>query len=178
VAERRLDAAGAGEARVPQVKEVIGRRLRRLSEDCNEVLRLASVFGRDFEPEALARLAGLELDLLLDLLDQAIAARIVTDQHAVGGPFRFAHDLIRDTLYEALPASRRGQLHRQAGDALESLYAHKVEPHLAEVAIISSSRRGSATQARRSSMPGRPVIAPHDSRRSRRQCAFTNGGSS
>jgi hypothetical protein len=73
------------------------RRQGLVSEDCNEVLRLASVFGRDFEPEALARLAGLELDLLLDLLDQAIAARIVTDQHA-GGPFRFAHDLIRDTL--------------------------------------------------------------------------------
>jgi predicted ATPase len=42
---------------IPQgVREVIGRRLRRLSEECLVVLTLASVLGREFALDALQRL--------------------------------------------------------------------------------------------------------------------------
>ena len=42
--------------------------------------------------------------------------------------------LIRDALYDELPATRRLRLHRDVGEALEALYAHDPEPHLAELA--------------------------------------------
>jgi tetratricopeptide (TPR) repeat protein len=44
------------------------------------------------------------------------------------------HVLIRDALYDELPATRRLRLHRDVGEALERLYAHDPEPHLTELA--------------------------------------------
>jgi hypothetical protein len=47
---------------------------------------------------------------------------------------RFAHVLIRDTLYEGLGAARRIRVHRQLLRALETLYGDASGPHLAELA--------------------------------------------
>ena len=95
VAEGRL---GSGRPRssdvlvtIPQgVREVVGRRLDRLSDECNQVLRLASVIGREFgvdvlEPvacdEAIAESRQVADDLtrerLLEVLDEAVAARVI-----------------------------------------------------------------------------------------------------
>ena len=43
--------------RIPEgVREVIGRRLDRLSERCNEMLTIASVIGREFSLDQLEKL--------------------------------------------------------------------------------------------------------------------------
>src|SRR5439155_22133129 len=47
---------------------------------------------------------------------------------------RFAHALIRETLYGGLTTPRRVQLHRRVAEALRRLYAQDPEPHLAELA--------------------------------------------
>ncbi len=55
-----LDSADPDELGIPEgVREVIGRRLSRLSEECNQLLGLASVLGREFEFDALREMAGL-----------------------------------------------------------------------------------------------------------------------
>ena len=54
-AEGRLDEPATAPLAIPQsVSEVIGRRLRHLSDECNRLLALASVLGREFDLEALA----------------------------------------------------------------------------------------------------------------------------
>lgn len=137
-AEGRLEDGDPGALAtlgIPQgVREVIGRRLGRLPEDCRRLLGLASVLGREFRLDALERLAGLEADRLLDLLDEAVDQRLLTGAPAGPGHLRFAHALIRETLYDQLSAPRRLQLHRRLGEALEDLYAPDPEPHLAELA--------------------------------------------
>ena len=50
------------------------------------------------------------------------------------GRLRFSHILVRDALYEDLPAPRRLRLHRAIAEALEELYAGNLEPHVAELA--------------------------------------------
>ena len=133
---------------IPQgIRDVIGRRLRRLSEECRRTLALASVLGREFALDALARLAGHDKSDLLELLDEAMEARIVGD--AAPGRLRFGHALIRDTLYEDLTPARRLRLHAQAGEALEGLYAESVEPHLAELAhhFAAAAPAGDADKA-------------------------------
>jgi DNA-binding SARP family transcriptional activator len=129
-------AGSAAEAvAIPQtVRDVIARRLTHLSEECNRVLVLAAVLGREFSLDALGRLATVAQAELLDVLDEAMTARVVSD--VPGGPaqLRFAHVLIRDTLYEGLTTVRRIGLHRQAIDALEALYGDEPGPHLAELA--------------------------------------------
>jgi tetratricopeptide (TPR) repeat protein len=134
-AERRLDGPATAPLAIPQsVREVIGRRLRHLSDDCNRLLTLASVLGREFDLDALAAVSGLERDGILELLDEGIEARVVSEVPGVFGRMRFAHALIRDTAYHRLTRSRRVQLHRQAGEALEVLYSSDLDAHLAELA--------------------------------------------
>lgn len=133
--EKRLDEAATAPMAIPQsVIEVIGRRLRHLSEECNRLLTVASVLGREFELDALAGVSGLERDAILELLDEGMEARVVSEVPGVVGRMRFAHSLVRDAAYHVIPRSRRVQLHRQVGEALEVLYSSDLDPHLAELA--------------------------------------------
>ena len=101
-----------------------------MSQECIKTLTLASVLGREFGLDALERLGPRSASEALDVLDQAVAARDVADVPATSGRLRFAHALIRDTLYDSLTPARRIALHRDAGEALEALYARHPEPHL------------------------------------------------
>jgi tetratricopeptide (TPR) repeat protein len=116
------------------VRQVIARRLSRLTEETNDVLALAAVLGREFDVEALQALCGARRSDLLEALDNAIAAGVVTEVPRGIGRLRFSHALVRDTLYDELPMARRVRLHREAGKALERRYAGELDPHLAELA--------------------------------------------
>jgi DNA-binding SARP family transcriptional activator len=136
--EGRLEDEHARRFAIPQsVRDVIARRLRHLSEECNRVLMLASVLGREFDLDALARMGGVSEDALLGSLDEAMTARVVADVPGSRTRLRFAHVLIRDTLYDGLTTARRVRLHRLAVDALEALYGEEPGPHLAELAYHS-----------------------------------------
>jgi tetratricopeptide (TPR) repeat protein len=71
---------------------------------------------------------------MIDDLDEAIRARVVVEVPGAAGRLRFAHALIRETLYEAIPSGNRLELHRRTGEVLESLYGIEDEAHLAELA--------------------------------------------
>jgi len=103
------------------------------------VLVLASVLGREFSLRALARLAGLGEDDLLDILDSAVASRVIVDAPGSPGRLRFSHVVVRDTLYEELTATRRVRLHRLVIEALEELYGANVGQHFAELAYHSTA---------------------------------------
>ena len=136
-AEGRLeDAAGAtGALSVPRgVREVIGHRLRHLSNDCKRLLSVASVLGREFRLDALGRVSERADEELLDPLDEAQEARVVVDLPAGRGGLRFSHALIRDSLYGDLGTGERRRLHRRAAEALEELYGVEREAQLAELA--------------------------------------------
>jgi DNA-binding SARP family transcriptional activator/tetratricopeptide (TPR) repeat protein len=150
------------------VRDVIARRLTHLSEECNRVLVLASVIGREIAIDALALVARVSEDELLDVLDEAMAARVVSDVPGVPGRLRFAHVLIRDTLYEGLTSARRVRLHRQAVEALEALYRDEPGPHLAELAHHSIAGRDfdrGLRYARRAGDRGLALLAYEESAR-------------
>ncbi len=114
----RWSVADPGTLSVPEgVRDVIGRRLSRLSDASNEVLSVASVLGRDFDVELLSELSGLTESALLDALDEAVRARIIDET----GPdhFHFSHALVRATLYEEMSATRRRRTHRRVAEAME-----------------------------------------------------------
>jgi DNA-binding SARP family transcriptional activator len=123
---------------IPQsVRDVIARRLAHLPEQCHRLLVLASVLGREFGLDALARMGRIDEDELLDLLDAAISARVLSDVPGAPGRLRFAHVLIRDTLYEGQTSARRVRLHGLAVETLEALYGDEPGPRLAELAYHS-----------------------------------------
>jgi hypothetical protein len=118
----------------PGLHEVIARRLRGLSKECRRLLTLASVLGREFSLQALERVADSPEDELLDVLDEAFAARVLADVPGAVGRIRFSHARVRDALYDDMSIARRAQMHRRIGEALEGLYGADPEPHLAELA--------------------------------------------
>ena len=93
--------------------------------------------------------ASFACDEVLDVLHEAMAERVVDEVPGTPGRLRFGHALIRDTLYDELTPARRFQLHRQAGEALEALYASDLEPHLAELAhhFLAAAPVGGADKA-------------------------------
>jgi class 3 adenylate cyclase/pimeloyl-ACP methyl ester carboxylesterase len=99
---------------VPQgVKDVIAHRLARLSDDCNNVLTIASVIGRDFGLDALQRASDLSDEQLIDALEEAVDASLVREVAGAVGRYSFAHALVYEALYEELTTTRRVRLHGQ-----------------------------------------------------------------
>jgi DNA-binding SARP family transcriptional activator len=152
---RLLDAEGRladadPHRRIPSgVRSVIGQRVGRLSENCRRVLVPAAVMGREFGLDALARISGLPRQGLLDVLDEAMAERVVGEVPGSPGRLRFGHALIRDTLYDELTPARRLQLHQEVGEALEAVYAADLDSHLAELAhhFFAAAPAGTARKA-------------------------------
>jgi hypothetical protein len=103
------------------VREVVGRRVQRLGEDATRVLSVAAVIGRDFDFPLLARVVEVSEDELLDVLEEATKAFVISEAPATVDQYTFVHALIQRTLYDDLSAARRRRLHRQVGVALESL---------------------------------------------------------
>ncbi len=101
------------------VRDVIGRRLDRLSEDCNKMLTVAAAMTSGFLLDTVAAVAGFDEDTALDVLDEALAARIVQERREPRGSYDFTHALIRQTLYAELSTPRRSRLHRQILEVIE-----------------------------------------------------------
>jgi predicted ATPase len=119
-----LDEAPEGwEHEIPEgIRHVIRRRLAALSEPCRRALGCASVLGREFAAELVARAGDVAEPELLARLEEAEAARVVEPSRASPGQFRFAHPLIGETLYAELGSATRARLHARVGEALEERY--------------------------------------------------------
>jgi predicted ATPase/class 3 adenylate cyclase len=115
------------------VRQVIGRRLSRLSENANRLLTAASGFKGPFRVDLLADAAGLAEADALDAIDAALEAQLVQPAGDAES-YDFAHALIRHTLYGELSPSRQVRLHRQIAEAMERLYADGVMEHAPELA--------------------------------------------
>jgi class 3 adenylate cyclase/pimeloyl-ACP methyl ester carboxylesterase len=111
---RLTTALSIDEMGIPEgVKEVVGQRLSRLSEECNSILTIASVIGREFDLDSLERVSHLSIDRLLELLEEAVGARVVAEVPNVVGRYSFSHALMHETLYDELTTTRRVRLHGQ-----------------------------------------------------------------
>ncbi len=129
------DATSSWDIRIPEgVREVIGRRLDRLSESCNEVLTTAAVIGRQFRFGVLMKLVeDVSENMLLDVLDEALAARIVEEVPSEVGLYQFAHAQMQETLTSELSANRVVRFHAQVAEALEEFWGNEAEGHAAEL---------------------------------------------
>ncbi|MDQ3548144.1 MAG: protein kinase, partial [Chloroflexota bacterium] len=115
------------------VRDVVGRRLERLSAECNDVLAAASVVGREFTLLVLERATGMSAEALLDVLEEAVHARLVHEETGTER-YRFTHALVQDTLYDEISRGRRLRLHAAVGRAMEQVHAVDLAPHFGELA--------------------------------------------
>ena len=122
--------------RIPEgVREVIGRRLNRLSQRCNETLTVASILGPEFTLAQLRPLAEeVSDDRLLEVLEEALASRVNEELPQSVGQYQFTHALIQETLAEELSINRRVRLHGRIAEVLEGLYGDEADGQTAELA--------------------------------------------
>ena len=127
------------------VRDVVGRRLARLSPEANRVLAVASVVGLEFEPAVVQLAGGFDEDAVLSALEDAAAARLLVEVPGLTPRNRFSHALVRTTLHEELSAARRGALHRRVAEAVEALHARNLDDHL--TALVHHWSRAAAPAA-------------------------------
>lgn len=152
---QQVRATSAGSARfdmtrVPKgVRGVIGARLNRLTPRCVDVLQNAAVFGREFRLDLLCRLLeDLPDDECLTALEEAQASSLINVM-AERGSYQFSHALVRDTLYDELPVTRRGRLHQRIAAAFERQYQGDLTPCLSALAhhYHAAGQSGDAAKA-------------------------------
>ncbi|WP_218510869.1 AAA family ATPase [Variovorax sp. dw_308] len=102
------------------VREVIGKRLNRLSVPASRLLSIAACIGRVFE---LDLLAGLDTDKsedeVLVALEEALAVHLI-EPVPHSRRFRFSHALIRECIYDEMLGLRRARLHLRIAEILEA----------------------------------------------------------
>ncbi|MGN9847185.1 ATP-binding protein [Nonomuraea sp. H19] len=132
-------SGGSAGAVAPGVRDALLRRLSLLPRPVAELLPAAAVLGREFHRQVLAAAIAAPVAHVDRLLELAVVARLVTTQG--GGVFAFAHDLVRETLYDSLDDPR--DLHAAVVTALERApdLAGKIRPgDLARHAYLAGDR--------------------------------------
>ena len=101
------------------IREVVGRRLSRLSETANEALVLAAVIGPMFDVQTIQGAGGPSGEALFDALDEA-PARDHPRGARHGGSLRVRARALRSSLYEELTTTQRVRMHWRVGEAIEA----------------------------------------------------------
>ena len=143
LARQIADGPDVGE--VPDsLRALIGDRLQARTSACGEMLRTASVAGREFAAAVVANATGRPVLETLGLVDEAIGAGLLLPaQHP--GRFRFTHLLVRDAIETAVPAAELPVLHRRIAEAIamyegvDDHHVHGLARHWDHAAILGDA---------------------------------------
>jgi transcriptional regulator with XRE-family HTH domain len=138
--ETRLDETLA---EIPEsVRDMVRWRLRRVSEECADVLEAASLAGERFDAALVASAAGRDDAATVDLLDEAARAGLIAEIDDEPDCWRFSHSLSRRVTAARLSRGRRARLHQRIGEALESRFGvapAELAHHFGAAASIGSA---------------------------------------
>jgi len=118
------------------IRDVISRRVERLPEDTQTLLRIAAVAATSsgsVDLDLLSSAARLDIDRTAELVEPAVLTEVLLEQ-ADGWSWRFSHDLGRDAIIASLTRLQRSRLHALVGDSLESLRGGLAMPPVDELA--------------------------------------------
>ena len=125
-AEGAAITPGYGLALPERVREIVGRRLERLSERGQALAAVAAAIGREFDFALLQRAGGLGEEDTAAGFEELVRRRVL---HGVGERFDFTHDRVREVAYARILAPRRRILHRKVAEAIEALHGADLDAH-------------------------------------------------
>ena len=131
-------AAVAGDSaslHVPEtVQGVLRTRIDRLQSDARDVLRVASVIGREFTRGVLEEVVE-QGDELAVSLERLKASGLVQQVGVVPEPsYRFKHALTQEVAYDSLLEHQRATLHASVGTAIERRHVARLDEHAERLA--------------------------------------------
>lgn len=115
------------------ITSTLDHRIGRLSVPCQQMLGNAAVLGNTFELPVILAVEGAaeNEDTLFDLLEEAIQARVLTEEsEGLRNPrvtYSFWHPLLASHLYYRTSAARRTRIHQRAALVLQRMYKGREE---------------------------------------------------
>ncbi len=107
------------------IHNLVESRLLRLSENARRILHIAAVIGSEFELDLVRQASSLAEPDVLDAAEELQSAHLIRPLH--DDAFAFDHSLTMQVALQDMSESRQRALHRDVGDALESLYREKLD---------------------------------------------------
>ncbi len=136
---------------IPQsIRMTVQTRLSRLPDRTQEILLMAAILGREFDFETLKRAAEVDEETLIEVLESAEKAQIISEVQRRKGAslvFTFGHALIPSSLRDNVSGLRRQRLHRRAAMAIEA--AHPSESANLEALAFHYTQAGDEQNALR-----------------------------
>ena len=123
------------EIRVPStVQPVLASRIDQLPSAEKELLQTLAVIGRDFSLSLVRYLVATSDEELERLLTGLQLAEFVYEQPAPSGvEYTFKHALTQEVAYNSVLMERRKALHERAGEAIERLFADRLDDYLPDL---------------------------------------------
>ena len=132
------------------LRHLIESRLARLRPRARELLSVAAVIGRTFDPATVRAVTQADDEVLFAALEEAVEAALIEERQQLGvAGYAFAHELFQRALYDGLIAPRRIRLHQQIATAIEEAHPDRRDEHAAALAehFAHSSERGDLAKA-------------------------------
>ena len=119
----------------PTVQATLASRIDRLAAAEKELLQTLAVLGREFSLCLIKRVSGKSDDELDGMLSELRLAEFIYEQAALPDiEYIFKHALTQEVAYNSVLIERRRLLHERTGQAIEALFADRLEDHLTELA--------------------------------------------
>jgi class 3 adenylate cyclase/tetratricopeptide (TPR) repeat protein len=119
----------------PTVNTILAARIDRLAEREKSLLQTAAVIGREFSEPILAPAAALPDGELEPALRALVVAEFLYEQELYPEAiYAFKHPLTQEVAYHAQLGERRAAVHRRVAEALQELYADKLDERAALLA--------------------------------------------
>jgi len=111
------------------VQAVIRTRLDRLTPETRDMLRVASVIGREFTRAVMDELTDAAHDGTRQLDELQRAGLVQQTSVAPDAAYRFKHALTQEVAYDTLLEHQRITLHGRVATAIEARYAERLDEH-------------------------------------------------
>ena len=126
--DRYVLACKPSELQTPDtIHGIIAARIDRLEENLKKLMQVAAVIGREFTFRILQMIVGMQEELKSYLLDLQGLEFIYEKSLFPELEYIFKHALIQEVAYNSLLLSRRREIHKRIGSAIEALYADRLE---------------------------------------------------
>jgi class 3 adenylate cyclase/predicted ATPase len=118
------------------IQDVIMARVDPLPEGAKEVLQTGSVIEREFGFEMIKRIVGLPEQELLSSLSLLKENELLYERGVYPqSTYIFKHALTQEVVYGSILTGRKKRLHEEIGQAIEKIYAERVEEYYEKLAF-------------------------------------------
>ncbi|NPA75881.1 MAG: tetratricopeptide repeat protein [Euryarchaeota archaeon] len=103
------------------IKEIVNRRVSKLTKEERKIVEIASVIGYKIEPEILFKVSNTDDIKLFEIMER-IESEGILKEDELGERYIFTERILKDGIYEKISKIRRKILHRKIAEVIETIH--------------------------------------------------------